>query len=107
MKLMVLLLLVISEVGYQVAIPLTIGMSQNFIKCTKLDFHSYNATDGCNTRDSIGTALRGYWIPDETGTIVPEVSLGYDTKSYGGVFTAGITQKQIVTLLDLLGRMYS
>ena len=55
--------------------------------------HSYNATTmgAQSARDSIGTALRGYWIPDETGTIVPEVSLGYDTKSYGGVFTAGNT----------------
>ena len=55
--------------------------------------HSYNATTmgAQRARDSIGTALRGYWIPDETGTIVPEVSLGYDTKSYGGVFTAGNT----------------
>ena len=55
--------------------------------------HSYNATTmgAQSARDSIGTALRGYWIPDETGTIKPEVSLGYDTKSYGGVFTAGNT----------------
>ena len=55
--------------------------------------HSYNATTmgAQQARDSIGTALRGYWIPDETGTIIPEVSLGYDTKSYGGVFTAGNT----------------
>ncbi len=55
--------------------------------------HSYNATTkgAQSARDSIGTALRGYWMPDETGTIIPEVSLGYDTKSYGGVFTAGNT----------------
>ena len=55
--------------------------------------HSYNATTmgAQSARDSIGTALRGYWIPDETGTIIPEVSLGYDTISYGGVFTAGNT----------------
>ena len=55
--------------------------------------HSYNATTmgAQSARDSIGTALRGYWMPDETGTMVPEVSLGYDTKSYGGVFTAGNT----------------
>jgi len=55
--------------------------------------HSYNATTlgAQEARDSVGTALRAYWIPDETGTIVPEISLGYDTKSYGGVFTAGNT----------------
>ena len=30
-------------------------------------------------------------MPEETGTTVPEVTVGYDTKSYGGVFTAGNT----------------
>ena len=55
--------------------------------------HDYNATAMGRqvARDSIGTALRAYWLPEETGTIVPEVSFGYDTKSYGGVFTAGNT----------------
>ena len=55
--------------------------------------HSYNATSmgAQKARDSIGTALRAYWLPEETGTIIPEVSFGYDTKSYGGVFTAGNT----------------
>ena len=32
-------------------------------------------------------------MPEETGTAVPEISFGYDTKSYGGVFTAGNTTK--------------
>ena len=55
--------------------------------------HSYNATTmgAQEARDSIGYALRAYWMPEETGTTVPEVSVGYDTKSYGGVFTAGNT----------------
>ena len=30
-------------------------------------------------------------MPEETGTVVPEVSFGYDTKSYGGVAVAGNT----------------
>ena len=55
--------------------------------------HEYNATAMGRqvARDSIGYALRAYWMPEETGTTVPEVSVGYDTKSYGGVFTAGNT----------------
>ena len=55
--------------------------------------HDYNATTmgRQQARDSIGYALRAYWMPEETGTTVPEISVGYDTKSYGGVFTAGNT----------------
>ena len=32
--------------------------------------------------DTDGWALRGWWRPDETGTAVPSVSVGYDTVSY-------------------------
>ncbi len=55
--------------------------------------HDYNATTmgAQSARDSIGYALRGYWMPEETGTAIPEVSVGYDTKSYGGVWQAGNT----------------
>ncbi len=55
--------------------------------------HEYNATTMGRqvARDSIGYALRAYWMPEETGTTVPEVTVGYDTKSYGGVFAAGDT----------------
>ena len=55
--------------------------------------HSYNATakGAQSAKDSVGIALRSYWIPEETGTIVPEVSFGYDTKSYGTVSVEGNT----------------
>ena len=55
--------------------------------------HEYNATALGRqvARDSIGYALRAYWMPEETGTTVPEVSFGYDTKSYGGVVNDGDT----------------
>jgi len=55
--------------------------------------HSYNATTkGAQVaRDSVGIAFRSYWMPEESGTAVPEVSFGYDTKSYGGVSTTGNT----------------
>ena len=47
---------------------------------------SYNATtlgagmtgsDG----DTTGYAFRGYWMPEESGTAVPEISVGYDIKT--------------------------
>ena len=50
---------------------------------------SYNATkqgdiigDGtADSGDSTGYAFRGYWMPEESGTAVPEISVGYDIKS--------------------------
>ena len=50
---------------------------------------AYNATklgdiigDGtADSGDSTGYAFRGYWMPEESGTAVPEISVGYDTKS--------------------------
>ena len=44
----------------------------------------YNATAfGEDTvADSTGYALRAYWRPEESGTAVPEISVGYDTKSF-------------------------
>ena len=47
---------------------------------------SYNATAlGAGMKgsdgDTTGYAFRGYWMPEESGTAVPEISVGYDTKS--------------------------
>ena len=47
---------------------------------------SYNATTlGAGMKgsdgDTTGYALRGYWMPEESGTAVPEISVGYDTKT--------------------------
>ena len=44
----------------------------------------YNATAlGENTAsDSTGYAFRAYWMPEETGTAVPEISVGYDVKNF-------------------------
>ena len=46
----------------------------------------YNATAfGEDTAsDSTGYALRAYWMPEASGTAVPEISVGYDTKSFEG-----------------------
>jgi len=42
-------------------------------------------------KDTTGFALRGWWRPDETGTAVPSVSVGYDTASFEGV-TSGFKE---------------
>jgi len=42
-------------------------------------YYSTDNIDGDNDADVDGWALRGWWRPDETGTAVPSVSLGYDT----------------------------
>ena len=46
----------------------------------------YNATAfGEDTAsDSTGYALRAYWRPEASGTATPEISVGYDTKSFEG-----------------------
>ena len=47
--------------------------------------HAYNATKQAATEmktgDFTGYALRGYWRPEDSGTAVPEISVGYDTRS--------------------------
>ena len=51
----------------------------------------YNATAlGENTAtDSTGYALRAYWMPEDSGTAVPEISVGYDVKNWDDVTTHG------------------
>ena len=41
--------------------------------------------------DSTSYALRAYWMPEESGTAIPEITVGYDAKSFEGVTTAGNT----------------
>ena len=44
----------------------------------------YNATALAEdtATDAVGYAYRAYWVPPEYGTLVPSVSLGYDTKDW-------------------------
>ena len=42
-------------------------------------------------KDTTGWALRGWWRPEEAGTAVPSVSVGFDTVSFTGV-TDGFTE---------------
>ena len=44
-------------------------------------YFSTDSLDGDNDADVDGFALRGWFRPDETGTVVPSVSVGYDTMS--------------------------
>ena len=91
---------------------LTLSNAQNWTS------QSYNATSfGAAMKgidgDTTGYALRGYWRPLETGTITPEVSLGYDIKSAdnpgaGGASEAnsyfvGLTWRDIYQADDRIG----
>ena len=54
--------------------------------------HSYNATKQAadmNSGDFTGYALRSYWIPENTGTAVPEISAGYDIRNADETVTSG------------------
>ena len=75
----------------------------------------YNATAlGENTaEDSMGYAARAYWMPEETGTAVPEISVGYDGKVWddaavgavdeAGSWMIGLTWKDIMRAEDRIG----
>ena len=75
----------------------------------------YNATAlGENTAaDSMGYAARAYWMPEETGTAVPEISVGYDVKVWddaangavdeAGSWMIGLTWKDIMRADDRIG----
>ena len=46
--------------------------------------HAYNATSkaaAMSAGDFTGYALRGYWMPEESGSAVPEISVGYDVRT--------------------------
>ena len=50
----------------------------------KFDAFHYFATDTIDaSTDKSGYALRAWWRPDETGTAVPSVSIGFDTVDFG------------------------
>ena len=75
----------------------------------------YNATAlGENTAaDSMGYAARAYWMPEESGTAVPEISVGYDVKVWddaangavdeAGSWMIGLTWKDIMSADDRIG----
>ncbi len=79
---------------------------------------SYNATSKAaamgTSGDTTGYALRAYWIPEESGTAVPEISVGYDTRSLDNAtgsgtakeadsYFVGLTWKDIFQADDRIG----
>ena len=49
------------------------------------EWHYYSTQTLDQAFDGLdGFALRGWWRPDDTGTIVPSVSVGYDTMTFSG-----------------------
>ena len=79
---------------------------------------SYNATSKAaamgTSGDTTGYALRAYWTPEESGTAVPEISVGYDTRSLDNAtgsgtakesdsYFVGLTWKDIFQADDRIG----
>ena len=82
--------------------------------------HSYNATALARqvASDSTGYSLRGYWMPEESGTAIPEISVGYDVKSYDDVtapnnvtdassYMVGFTWKDMIQADDKIGLAFT
>ena len=69
-------------------------VSATLSKAQNWSSQQYNATAfGEDTApDHTGFAYRAYWRPEESGTAVPEVSVGYDTLSTDGLATGGIKE---------------
>jgi len=90
-------------------LSLTVSNAQNWTS------QLYNATAlGENTAtDSMGYAARAYWMPEESGTAVPEISVGYDVKIWDDAadgtvdeadsWMVGLTWKDIVQPDDRIG----
>jgi len=62
-----------------------------------------------NEANSTNIGLRGWWRPDDSGTAVPSISLGYDTSSVDGqdqdtdAYFAGLTWQDAFTPDDRIG----
>ena len=65
-----------------------------------------------NDTDTTGFALRGWWRPDETGTAIPSVSVGFDTVSFenvssgfqeGAGWSVGLNWDDMVQADDTIG----
>ena len=82
--------------------------------------HSYNATALARqvASDGTGYSLRAYWMPEESGTAVPEISVGYDSKSYEDVeapntvdeansWMIGFTWKDMIQADDKIGLAFT
>jgi hypothetical protein len=60
------------------------------------------------TQDSTGWGLRGWWRPDETGTAVPSISVGYDTNSFdnntdASGYSVGLSWQDMIQADDKIG----
>ena len=74
-------------------------------------YYSTDQIDG-GTTDTDGWALRGWWRPDDVGTIVPSVSVGYDTMTMTGQsagytdasgYSVGLNWSEIFQASDTVG----
>tara|TARA_B100001989_G_scaffold226428_1_gene182036 strand:+ start:915 stop:2219 length:1305 start_codon:yes stop_codon:yes gene_type:complete len=75
-------------------------------------FSTYEVSNGASSTSvkSDSVALRGWWRPEETGTAVPSISVGYDTMSFTGHtiteasgFTVGLNWADMFQADDKIG----
>ena len=75
-------------------------------------YFSTDNIDGDNDMDVDGFALRGWFRPDETGSVVPSVSVGYDTMTFtnskegftdASGFSIGLNWSDIFQASDTIG----
>ncbi len=63
----------------------SLTLSQQHDDWESFEYYSTDAAhDIDNDTNGTAYALRGYWRPEESGTLVPEISLGYDTINFDG-----------------------
>ena len=85
------------------------GWTDSYFKST--DGSTRPDSTGASTGDSTNYGLRGWWRPLETGTAVPEISVGYDTSkteaNTGGdttdAYFVGLTWQDMFTAEDRIG----
>ena len=80
-----------TQIGYtQPQYSASIIVNQKYNGWADGYFHTKSADDAVMTNGNhTAIGLRGWWRPEDTGSFVPSVSLGYDTTSYHDV-TAGL-----------------
>ena len=107
-----------TQIGYtqpQYAVSAIVNMKYNgwyddyFSTAKGVSSRGYNTTD---PKNSTNIGLRGWWRPAETGTFMPEVTLGYDTSEIDDgtsgadstdAWFAGFTWKDMISADDRIG----
>ena len=78
-----------TQLGYtQPQYSASILVNQKYNGWSDIYFSTSDGASRANSANSTNVGLRGWWRPAETGTVIPSISLGYDTSDVEGA-TAG------------------